>query len=189
MSTMSSERWGAFLRNEDKNQMNRWHAPRLVAVPVLVTYPENRLGFRETVPRGSLAPRVSPPGVTPLLLLTTAIFCLHRAHRAAHCRSIARSLARSHGLQRQVTALPPIELDGSSSGGEDEDQTPGRRDRDSPAGPRPGPRDTTPHHTTPHHTTPHTCDSIDPTQCHRRRAVSRRGEAGRGGHVARRTAR
>ncbi|KYN16014.1 hypothetical protein ALC57_11739, partial [Trachymyrmex cornetzi] len=57
-----------------------------------------------------------------------------------------------------VTALPPIELDGSS--GEDEDQT---RDEETETHRRD--QDQAPRHHTTVSITP-----IDPTQCHRRRA-------------------
>lgn len=92
---------------------------------------------------GPFARPAIPTGVTPLLLVTTAIFCLHRAHRAAHRRSIARSLARS---------LAPITTTGYSAAADrvgrqqrrGRGPDPGRRDRDLPAGPGPGPA--APHH-------------------------------------------
>lgn len=112
----------------------RCHAPRLVAAPMADTYPENQAGFRETVP-GLLAPRDPLRGNSPFTCYHRHILFIPRTPRRTPVgRSPDRSLVRSCRLQRQVTALPPIELDGSSS--EDEDQTRDeethRRDQDQP---------------------------------------------------------
>lgn len=144
-------------RGGRKNRVNRCrrHAPRLVVAPGRRgTYPENRSGFRETVP-GPFAPRDPLRGNSPFTCYHRHILFIHRAHRAAHRspgRSLARSLARSRRLQRQVTALPPIELDGSSG----EDQT---RDEETETYRRD--QDQVPRHTTRRNKT-------RSTQCHRR---------------------
>jgi len=135
--------------------MDRWHALWLVAASVVVTYPENRSEFWETVPR-PLTPRVPLRGNSPFTCYHRHILFTPRTPRRTP--SVDCPIARSRGLQRQVTALPPIELDGSSS--EDEDQA-----RDEKTEIHRRDQDQAPRHHTTVSTTP-----IDPTQYHRRRA-------------------
>lgn len=101
------------------------------------------------------APR-PPPGELPFYLLPPPYF-VYTAHTAPHTvgRLPDRSLARitTTGYSAAADRVGRQQRRGRGP-------DPGRRDRDSPAGPGPGPA-------TPHHRLD---KSIDPTQCHRRRA-------------------
>jgi len=82
-------------------------------------------------------------GDSPFTCTTAIIYFVYTAYRAAVARSLARSppvrsLVRPRRLQSRVTALPPIELDGSS--GVDGDRRPGTKRQRPTSGTRTRPR-------------------------------------------------